>query len=123
MTGRIALLLAAGSLAAFLASAADAACPHLMQWRHTTWRMAMMNNGQPRPAHGRLIARTRLLDLRCIAVPLSKPGLVSVYALPKIDPHVAYYQEGGHGPWAVFVRRGWKVRPNTPLWRLLHQPR
>ena len=109
--------------AACAAHGAMAACPHFVQWRHTTWDLALMNNGQPRPAHGRLIARARLLDLQCVAVPLSKPGVVSVYALPKIDPHVAYYQEGGHGPWAVFVRRGWKVKANTPLWRVLHAPR
>ena len=87
------------------------------------WQLSMLNNGQPRPAHGPLLGRTRVLDLECVPIPGFKSQPVSVYALPKIDPHVAFYQEGGHGPWAVFVRHGWKVKPGTPLWRVLHRGR
>jgi hypothetical protein len=114
-------LVAVGLATAFFARGAPAACPQVIRWHQTTWELAVLANGQARPAHGRLLGRTRALDLQCVPLVGWKPEVVSVYALPKIDPHVAFYQEGGHAAWAVFVRRGWRIRPGTPLWRLIHR--
>src|SRR6476469_2500511 len=87
------VVLAVVSTAAVLVASATAACPTLVRWHGTMWQLDMLNNGQPRPAHGPLLGRTRVLDLECVPIPGFKSQPVSVYALPKIDPHVAFYQE------------------------------
>ncbi len=40
---------------------------------------------------------------------------VSIYTPPHVDRHIAVYVVGVHVGRARLVRRGWQIRPHTPL--------
>jgi len=99
---------------------ARAALPTIIHWHGETWQVYLvynMNPAYPNPKVGRLLGRTTALDRFSAEPPVGLAGRwpVSVYALSKIDRHVAIYVIGGHVHRELLVRRGWRVKTGSPL--------
>ncbi len=114
----------AALLAGLLGNQARAAFP-MVRWHGESWDSFLlynMNPAHPNPKVGRLLGRTTALDRFSAEPPagLAKQWPVNVYTLPKIDRHVAVYVTGGHIHRELLVRRGWRVRPGSPLARVMN---
>jgi hypothetical protein len=108
-----------------VASQARAAVPTVIHWHGKTWQVYLvynMNPAHPNPKIERLLGRTKALDRSGFGLPPRewKPLPVSVYALPRIDPHVGVYVTGGHVGRELLVRHGWRVRSGSPLASLMN---
>ena len=104
---------------------AEAALPTIVHWHGQGWQVYLlynMNPAHPNPKVGRLLGRTTALDRFSAEPPvgLAKRWPVNVYTLPKIDRHVAVYVTGGHVHRELLVRRGWRVKPGSPLARVMN---
>jgi len=103
---------------------AEAALPSIVRWHGESWQVYLvynMNPAHPDPKVGRLLGRTKLLDRWPFPCPIGCDRLpVNVFTLPKIDRHVAVYVTGGHVHRELLVRRGWHVRPGSPLASLMN---
>ena len=124
---RIRVVVAAIALALMVLGgrkAADAALPVIVRWHGEGWQVYLvynMNPAHPNPKVGRLLGRTKVLDRWPFPRPNGYERLpVNVLTLPKIDRHVAVYVTGGHVHRELLVRRGWRVRPHTPLSRIMN---
>jgi hypothetical protein len=91
-----------------------------VKWRHVFYRLTRTDKRPGPPIHDRRLARTALLERRCFPTPWLKPSPVNVYALPGVGPRIAIRIEGATFKWAIYVRWGWRVRPGTPLWHVIH---
>ena len=96
----------------------------MVRWHGERWDSFLlynMNPAHPNPKVGRLLGRTTALDRSAVPPPLGfKRWPVNVYTLPKIDRHVAVYVTGGHIHRELLVRRAWRVRPGSPLARVMN---
>ncbi len=99
---------------------ADATCPGTFTWRQTEYVLTRTDSRPGPPIYGRKLARSVALNLRCVYIRSDYDVAVWAYALPGVDPTVAIRIEGPTFNWAIYVRRGWRIKPNTPLWRVIH---
>lgn len=114
------MVIAVGLLAA--TASARAACPGTITWRHTEYVLTRTDSRPGPPIYGRNLARSTALNLRCVFIARDYYAAVWAYALPGVDPKVAIRIEGPTFKWAIYVRRGWRIRSGTPLWRVIHHP-
>lgn len=108
-----------------VASQARAAVPTVIHWHGKTWQVYLvynMNPAHPNPTVERLLGRTKALDRSGVGMPPWewKPLRVDVYKLPSIDRNVAVYVRGGHVGRELLVRDGWRVKPDSPIARVMN---
>jgi hypothetical protein len=122
-------LLAAAVLVVLLfglsARQAFAPLPTVIHWRGEIWQVYLvynMNPAHPNPTVERLLGRTKALDRSGVGMPPWewKPLRVDVYKLPSIDRNVAVYVRGGHVGRELLVRDGWRVKPDSPIARVMN---